>query len=166
MQDGLVLVYLHEFAHRLAPGHSHNPAFVAVNALLLMRAGGDRFNRPYLNDLSLYDMQDWDWVEHCTIGEALDWALTQAQELGPAELSAEACAEEIIRRFEVWKKWKGSTEQREAEAETARRRTAATTRGLQEQAEKFKQERWRWLAAGIVGGSMLNLVLMWLMKGS
>lgn len=166
MQDSLVHVYLHELAHRLAPGHSHNPAFVAVNALLLMRAGGDRFNRPHLNGLDLYDMQDWDWVEHCTIGEALDWALTQAQELTPADLSAEVGAAEIIRRFEVWKDWKGRTPEREEATAAAARKSAATMRALQDQVGRLKQARWQWMAGGIVGGSMLNLVFMLFIKGA
>lgn len=166
MQDSLVHVYLHEFAHRLTPGHLHDPAFVAAHALLLVRAGDDRHGRPCLQDLSLYDLQDFDRVEHCTRGEALDWALDQAQELAAGELSAEACATEIMRRFDSWQEWKAGTNQREAKAEVARQSTAATIRGLRELVTQLSGQRWQWLAVGIVGGSMLNLVLMWLMKGS
>lgn len=170
MRDSLIHVYLHEFAHRLTPGHSHNPAFFAMNAVLFMRAGEDQHGRALMQEMRLYDLQDFDEVEHCAIGEALDWALAQAQELSPTEQSAEACAAEIIRRFEVWREWKAGTEQREAEAaekaDAARRNTAATIRGLREMVEQLSSERWRWLAAGVVGGSILDLILMWLLKGA
>lgn len=169
MRDSLVHVYLHEFAHRLAPGHSHNPAFVAVNALLLTRAGGDRFDRLRLHDIDLYALQDFDWVEHCTIGEALDWALDQADELAATDLTAEACAEEIVRRFEKWKAWKSDTPKREAEAaakaDAARRKTTAIIRGLQAHVERLKQARFQWLAVGIIAGMLINLVFLVLLKG-
>lgn len=169
MRDRLVGVYLHELAHRLTPGHSHNPAFSAMNALLLMRSGGDRHGRGRLADLDLYDLQDFDDVEHCSVGEALDWALAQAAELSKTDLSAEACAVGIMERFETWKEWKAGTELRaaeaEAQAEAARRKTESTINGLQSQVERLKQARWNWLSGGLVVGTLINLVFLFLLRG-
>lgn len=169
MRDRLVRVYLHELAHRLTPGHWHDPAFVAVNALLFLRAGEDRYERPLLCWLDLYDLQDWNEVEHCSIGEALNWALDQAHEIAPTEQSAEACAATIMQRFAAWKEWKAGTEQRVAEAaakaDAARQKTAATIRGHQESVERLKQARWEWLAGGLIAGMLLSLVFFVLVKG-
>lgn len=170
MPDTITHVYLHELSHRLAPGHDHDPAFFAVAALLYMRAGDNRHGRPYMQDLSLYDMQDFGEVDSYTIGEALDWALGQAVELAKADFSAEACAIGIMQRFDEWKAWKADAPKREAEAaakaSAERRNTTATIRGLRELVGQLSGERWRWLAAGVVGGSILDLILMWLLKGA
>lgn len=170
MRDRLAHVYLHELAHRLTPGHWHDPAFVAVNALLLIRAGEDRHGRPRLWTVNLYDMQDFTEVEHCTRGEALDWALAQAEELAESEQSAENSASEIMRRFEAWKSWKAGTAQREAEAEAQaeafRQKNVAVIRSLKAEAERLKQARWEWLVGGIAAGMLIFLVFLILAKGA
>lgn len=170
MQDRLVHVYLHELSHRLTPGHWHNPAFLSVNLLLFIRGGNDRFDRPLLWGIDLYDIQDWEDVEHSSIGEALNWAYKQADELAPSELSAEACAAEIMRRFDDWKAWKAKTPEREAEAlakaDAARQKTAATIHGLQTQIERLRQARWEWLVGGIAAGMLIFLVFLILAKGA
>lgn len=169
MRDWLVHGYLHELAHRLTPGHWHDPAFSAMSALLLIRSGRNRHGRGRLDDLDLYDLQDFNYVDHCSMGEALDWALAQAMELSKTDLSAEACAVEIMHRFDCWKEWKAKTPEREAEAlakaDAARQKTAATIRGLQESVERLQQARWEWLAAGIFAGMLLSLALLYLVKG-
>lgn len=153
MRDGLVHVYLHEIAHRLMPGHNHDPAFLSMNALLLIRAGEDQHGRPYLNNLSLYDAQDFDLVRFCSIGEALDWSLAQAHELAESELTAEACAGEIMQRFEGWMDWKADTERREA----AR---AAAVRSLKNRIVELSQSRWKWLVGGIGVGTFIHFIPM------
>lgn len=160
MLDRLVQVYLHEHAHRLTPAHVHDPAFVAVDALLMIRAGDDRHGRPHLNSLDLYCLQDFDQVEFCSIGEALDWALTQANELAESDLSAEACAAEILQRFKAWKEWKARTPAREEEAEAAKRRTAAAIRALQTRAKELSRSRWKWLGVGIGVGTFVHFLPM------
>jgi len=153
MLDGLLQVYLHEFAHRLTPGHTHDPAFVAMNALLLIRAGEDQHGRPYLNSLSLYDAQDFDLVRFCTIGDALDWAIEQAKQLSETDLSAEACAGEIMQRFGAWQEWKAATERREA----AR---AAAVRSLKNRVVALSQSRWKWLSGGVGIGTLIHFIPM------
>lgn len=169
MQDQILQVYLHEFAHRLTPGHRHDPAFFAMNAVLFLRADKDSYQRSHLQRMDLYDLQDFDHVDHCTMGEALDWALAQAAELSKTDLSAEACAVGIMERFKDWKEWKAGTEQRaadaEAQAEAARRQTEAAIEGLQSQVERLKQARWNWLSGGVVVGTLINLVFLFMLRG-
>lgn len=160
MRDGLVYVYLHELAHRLTPGHGHDPGFAAVNILLLVRAGNDRNGRPYLNKFDLYDLQGFDLVEFCSPGEALDWALSQARELAETDLSAEACALEILSRFEAWKEWKGRTPDREEAAAAAKRKNAAALHALHNSIADLSRSRWKWLASGVVMGTLIHFIPM------
>lgn len=153
MLDSLLQVYLHEIAHRLMPGHNHDPAFLSMNALLLIRAGEDQHGRPYLNNLSLYDAQDFDLVRFCSIGEALDWSLAHARELAESELTAEACAGEIMQRFEGWREWKAGTERREATRVVA-------VRSLKNRVAELSQSRWKWLTGGIVIGTLIHFIPM------
>ncbi|OZA27777.1 MAG: hypothetical protein B7X93_08470 [Hydrogenophilales bacterium 17-61-9] len=151
--DRLTLVYLHEFAHRLTPGHWHTAAFFAVNALLLVRTG-DEHRRPghgYLLRLDLYDLGEWDDVSHCTRGEALDWALKHAQELAETKMSAEGAAVEILTRYEKWKAWKAAEPARVAKAR-AKREADAQLIG------ELRSARWRWAAVGWLAGVVTILM--------
>lgn len=153
MLDGLALIYLHELSHRLTPWHGHDPAFLAVNALLLMRAGNDRHDGPHLFSLDVYDMQDYEGGS-CTIGAALDWAFDQANELAGSDKTAEACAAEIIQRFEKWRTWNQGAEERAEAAEASKRRTVAAFRELQGKASEHRKN----LVAAILGGLMVGFV--------
>jgi hypothetical protein len=151
--DRLALVYLHEFAHRLTPGHWHTAAFCAVNALLFIRAG-DEHRRPghgYLLRLDLYDLGEWDEVPHCTRGQAMDWALEQAQELAGTEMSAEVAAVEILTRYEKWKAWKTAEPARVAKARSAREAEAHLI-------VELRGARWRWAAVGWLVGIVTVLM--------
>lgn len=159
MADALMLTYLHELSHRLTPGQGHNTAFFAVNALLLLRAGSDHYDRPLLHDMELYDLQDWDDTPNCSVGEALDWALAVAGELMDADMSAEAAATEIIARYEKWKAWKTAEPERAAKAETKARASKQVTH---ERIKDLSDARYRWASAAFIGGLLftrfMNLV--------
>lgn len=165
MCEHLVLTYLHELAHRLTPGHWHDPAFLAVNLLLAIRAGNKRFDRPWLWNICLYDMQDWQDIEYSSVGEALDWSYKQADELSSVDLSAESCAAEIMRRFNDWKAWKSATPKRAAEEQLIQQKNASLIQGLKEEVARLKQARWNWFSGGIVAGMLINLIFFVLAKG-
>lgn len=165
MQDCLVRVYLHELSHRLTPGHCHDPAYLAVNLLLAIRAGNNRFDRPWLWNIRLYDMQDWQDIEYSSVGEALDWSYKQADELSSVDLSAESCAAEIMRRFNDWKAWKSATPKRAAEEQLIQQKNASLIQGLKEEIARLKQARWNWFSGGIVAGMLINLIFFVLAKG-
>lgn len=154
--DKLVHVYLHEFSHRLAPGQNHNAAFFAVNALLLIRSGSDRCSRSRLEDMDLYDLQDWEDIPNCQIGEALDWALALARELADKDISAEVAAREIVARHEKWKAWKAGRPEREAKAKAARAAERAADVNL---IHELRGDRWRWAFAALFLGFTLAAAL-------
>lgn len=170
IHKALVGTYLHEYAHRLMPmDYWHNAGFLAMDVLLYLRAGKNPFGRPYVRYIELYDVQDWQDVENCSMGEALDWALKQAQELTESDLSAEACATEIARRYEAWKAWKEATPERlaaeEAQADAAARKSASSMQALHDRIERLKQAHWNWFSGGIVAGMLINLIFFVLAKG-
>lgn len=159
MAKRLMLTYLHEFSHRLTPGHGHDAAFFAVNTLLLLRAGSDHYGRPLLHSMDLYDLHGWDDTPNCQIGEVLDWALTVAGELADEDIPAETAATEIIARYEKWKAWKTAEPERAAKAEAKAR---ASKRVTHERIKDLSDARYRWAFAAFIGGLLftrfMNLV--------
>lgn len=150
--DRLTRVYLHELAHRLTE-HGHTAAFASVCALLFIRAG-DEHRRPghgHLLHLDLYDFGEWDEVPYCTLGEAIDWTLKQAQELAETGMSAEDAAVEILARYEKWKTWKVAEPTRVAKARIAREANAR-------QILELRSARWRWAAVGWLLGIVVILM--------
>lgn len=155
MEDRIIKVYLHELAHRLTPGgHGHDAAFFAVHSMLLIRSGTNSCGRPFLDRMSLYDLHEyheWQDTPFCQIGEALDWALEAAGELADTELSAEAAAAEILRRYEKWKAWKTAEPARLSKARAAREAEAHLIGEL-------RDARWRWAAVGWLAGIVTILM--------
>lgn len=160
MANRLMLVYLHEFSHRLSPGHSHDAAFFAVNTLLLLRAGCNNYGRPLIHTMDLYDLHEWEDTPNCQIGEALDWALTIASELVDEDISAEAAATKILVRYEKWKAWKTAEPERTAKAEA---KASASKQAMHEHIKDLSDARFRWAFAAFIGGCcsprFMNLVM-------
>jgi len=119
----IVNIYIHELAHELIDAaefeiegrqiaHSHDAAFFAVNLALLLRLDAVQFltserGSSWATNMSLYDLQDppycWEGSDHHEwIPRALTWALTQAHELAPTELTAETLAREVVERYWIW----------------------------------------------------------------
>ena len=108
---GITHTVLHEWAHILTPGHGHDPVFFSLNLALLMRL--DRAGPPEASGLahrysmSAYDLQDTppqlQDLPDRGLGRSISWAWTQARELAPTRLSAEAIANELGGRYESWK---------------------------------------------------------------
>lgn len=102
--------YLHEISHRFLSGRDkkeigghHGPVFFALQGLLFLRLPAKSSGFPWIWTADLYDLHDVFGEEHYSPGQALDWACSQADRLASAEISAEAAAEEITRRFAVWR---------------------------------------------------------------
>lgn len=116
----LIDTYLHESAHLLLNeaerqldgpefGHSHDAAFLAVFATLLIRS--DEFlkhpEQKLINRISLYDIQDfcpglsdYEHAEQVTI--SLRWALSQAHKYAPMELAALDVAKAVCTSYWAW----------------------------------------------------------------
>jgi len=103
--------YLHEITHRFLSrcsnseiGGSHGPVFFAAQLLLFFRAGErEKSGRPWFLSADLYDLQDAWLAKEYTPGQALDWAVEQAEELAEQKISAEAATGEIVRRYAAWR---------------------------------------------------------------
>lgn len=114
--DDLVRMYLHETAHRLLldvdkVNSRHCPIFFAFQMLLFLRLASSSgvVSRPggWTNAVHFYDLQDppeclsdqprAEWLPRC-----LSWAMSHAAELAATELTAEACATELVSRFGQW----------------------------------------------------------------
>lgn len=152
MANSLTLTYLHELSHRLTPGHDHDAAFFAVNTLLLLRAGSNNHGRPLLNEMGLYDLQDWEDTPNCQIGEALDWGLKIASALMDEDISAEAASTQIIAHYEKWKAWKESEPERIARAEA---KALASKQATREHIKELADARYRWALAAFVWGLLV-----------
>lgn len=108
--ENLQKTYLHECSHRFLSGYEleaieghHGPVFFATQLLLFLRLPPRAAGRPWFLRATIYDLQDaWSAREY-TPGQGLDWACRQAQSLSDREISAESAAEEIARRFAVWR---------------------------------------------------------------
>ena len=159
MEGRIMLTYLHEFSHGLPPSHDHEEAFFAVNALLLLRAGSDNYDRPLLHDMELYDLHEWDDTPNCQIGETLDWALTIAGELADTELSAEAAAREVLERYTKWKEWKTRKPEREAKAKSVMEAERAAREADKSLIRELRADRWRWAFAALFMGFTLAAAL-------
>lgn len=158
MIENLRGTYLHETAHRFLSklpadeiGGSHGPVFFAVQLLLFLRLPNRYGDRPWLWSAGVYDLQDAWLAEEYTPGQALDWASAMADDLASAEISAEATAGEIARRFAIW---------REAMAQApAKRQAAHAARAEREAAlvRKATNVKW-WICYSIMLGAMAGLL--------
>lgn len=103
----LIATYLHESAHRLLPGHEHDPAFACLNMtwLLCTDAAGLTENAATVCT-NLYNSSDLP-VELADepaqgLGRSIASSVLTAHELAQTELDAEDLAAEIVCRFDQW----------------------------------------------------------------
>lgn len=161
--DTLADIYMHETAHRLV-GTKHDPAFLAMELVLYVRAGLLRDSRPWWLRASLYDLQDWDDVEHCRVGEALDWAWRAADDLAAADMTAEAVAAEIKQRYSSWKAWKAGEPERRERARVLAADKEVERNNLIQSVDQARQDARRWMVlalalAGVLGAGLAGLVI-------
>jgi hypothetical protein len=103
-RESIISLYLHESAHRLLESQNvqhHGPQFFCLNAVLLLRSA-QSFDADPLFKLDLYDCQDrcirlekvaeWRTLQ-------IEWALAEAAKLAATDLTAEACAAEVCKRW-------------------------------------------------------------------
>ena len=109
---GIIASYLHESCHALLHGvddaeHGHDVAFFSLLATLLTLA--DRAtDHAYdlVETLDLYEIRDRPEAfandPDRGIGPCLTWSMIQSNELAEKDLSAEALAKDIVRRYKAW----------------------------------------------------------------
>lgn len=101
-QNDLVGLYVHELAHRLTPGHSHDAVFATVNLAMLVRANpahkGIAFRR-----LSLYDFQDH-FLETVAgeVADAAFFVMRNGVELGESDLPISGVVAEASSRWSTY----------------------------------------------------------------
>ncbi len=173
----VVLVYIHETAHRLAadaglaPGHC--PAFLAIELTMLKRldAAGLPCAGTFFNRAELYDLQDppaaaalADQARSAWLPRCLAWAMQQAEELAPTGISAEVVAVEIAGRYSAWcAELEAEPEKRAAAATVAAESKAKAARAAHAQAQEIARLQRMADARGIlvlVAGLMLAMVLL------
>jgi len=98
----LVLVYLHELAHRLAPNHGHDAVFATINCALLVRAT-PAHKMGALKGLKLYDFQDHIQGHEVSLADASAFVMRHGIELADSDLPVSALAAEATARFERYK---------------------------------------------------------------
>ena len=138
---------LHELSHRLLQqaeqaaqqmdvadhAHGHNAAFLAVELLLFLRAG-QQLGRdsPAWWDADLYDLHDHISDDLIGPGQALGWAWKMAHELAPTDAPAEACAQEILKKYVKWRAWLEDTPARARKQSLAQARADAAARAIKQ----------------------------------
>lgn len=97
----LVGVYVHELAHRLTPGHSHNAVFATVNLAMLVRANAAHKGIPF-RGFKLYDFQDHilDQVPG-SVSEAAAFVMHHGIELGESDLPMSGVVAEASTRWKA-----------------------------------------------------------------
>ena len=143
----ILLVYLHEAAHRLCPDLQHNAVFFAVNLLLFLRA------EAHLEDLwqgmSLYDLQD-----ETDLPGSFKFAFELAQEYVDSTLSAEDCVPIFLEKYKAWIDWNAGSDQRQNNVNLKWNR-------LNSAVVAFKFQRWIFGLAGICIGFLTAAALIW-----
>lgn len=155
----LIATYLHECAHRLLPGHEHDPAFACLNTSLLLRTDAAGLtNNAASTCTNLYNVSDL--PEQLAdepdqgLGRSIGWAVLNARDLAVTDLDAEDLAAEVVRRFELWVA--------EVAGEPARRapRVRQVAR-QQEVVERLKEKVWiLTVAVGVL--SVLVVSILWI----
>ena len=108
----IIAIYLHESCHALLHGvvedhHGHDAAFFSLLATLLTLADrATNHAHDLVQTLDLYDIQDLppqlNDESDRGLGRCITWSIQIANELAEAELSAEAAALEIVKRYQAW----------------------------------------------------------------
>jgi hypothetical protein len=111
-ERSIISAFIHECAHRLLPeGAGHDARFFALQWVLFARIDQGRAADAIADLLAhvagMYDLQDApaplaDQALHRWLPRAMAWALDQGQALAVSELTAEASAAEIDRRYAAW----------------------------------------------------------------
>lgn len=125
----LVMVYLHEWAHRLCgEDHGHDAVFATVNLALLVRAN-PAHHLLAIRGLKLYDFHDHiNQEKGVNLADAAAFVMQHGVELGNSDLPVSALAAEASARFYSFKVELVSRPQREA--------------ALRHQVEDLKRELW------------------------
>lgn len=130
--------YLHECAHRLTPSHGHDAAFLCLNMILHLRAGGRQ-----IWQVKIYDAHQEKYFK-----EAWHWAWSLATELYETDETAENCANTVMSKYADWTGWMDSADNRAAEAELLKQMTIAkrnkTAQTASNQIISLKQDRLLW----------------------
>lgn len=109
--EGLQSTYVHEITHKFLCGYDaqkiggdHGPVFFSLQLLLFLRLPHRPGNRPWCLKAGIYDLQDvWGGDHPYTPGQALDWAVSVAEALAQKDITAEAAAAKIARRYTIWR---------------------------------------------------------------
>ena len=109
---GIIASYLHESCHSLLHGvdedhHGHDAAFFSLLATLLTLADrATNHAHDLVETLDLYEIRDRPKAfandPDRGVGPCLTWSMIQSNELADTDLSAEALAQEIVRRYRAW----------------------------------------------------------------
>ncbi|GAC1609594.1 MAG: hypothetical protein NVS3B3_16500 [Aquirhabdus sp.] len=138
----ILAIYMHECAHRLAPGHGHDAVFFALNLMMHLRADAAESN--IWHSIKLYDIQD-----ESDLVAAFDWSYRIAHEYASSKKTCEECAIIFSEKYEIWKKWMSSADQRESESKF--KWTA-----LSQRVDELKYQRWGFLMVGASIGFVLT----------
>ena len=145
----------------------HGPAFFTLNYLMRLRvdaAGASVLQGASLASLvTLYDVSDTPAELHDDpdrgVGRCMRWSIETALKLAPSNLSAEALAVEIVKRYQRW------LEELEDEPRRAGLATAKVERDLQKQVEAVTKLKDRLFVSNFVAAlSLVFLLLLALMQ--
>lgn len=134
----ILSLYMHESAHRLAPGHGHDAVFFALNLMMHLRADAAESN--IWHSVKLYDMQD-----ESDLPAAFDWSYRIAHEYAYSKKTCEECSAIFSAKYEAWQKWLNGADQRAAE-------NKFKWKALNERVDELKYQRWGFLMVGSLIG--------------
>ena len=150
--EKIVSVYLHEAAHRFLECRevpTHGAEFFCLNAILLLRSAAF-FRLDPLFQLDLYDLQEQpaELDEPNWRGVVLGWALPTATELAASDVNAEALADAVCERWQLFLYERENARLQTAQKTLAARKKAAAVEG---QIEDLKSSIFLWRALSSVG---------------
>lgn len=154
----LIVVYFHEAAHRLLPGH--DPVFACVaHALLLRSDAAGLTDGAALVYTNLYNIADLPLAlaegPDQGLGRCVAWSVLTACELAVTDLDAEDLAAEVVRRFDLWIA--------EFASEPARRAQRLRQVARQQQVvEQLKEKVWTLTWTVSVLSSVLVASVLWI----
>ena len=154
--ENLIVVYLHEAAHRLLEGKNvmaHGPEFFCLNAALLLRADQFFFGDT-LNKIGFYELQDRPdapgFRDENWAGQVLNWGLSTAGELVKNE--TDSSAEQLC--VLVCQRWQDFLQQRHADQVAAEKQSSKRLLLDRQQLELLSQinhSRWLWRVLAVAG---------------
>lgn len=174
-----VAVYIHELSHSLLEDaepsvyHQHDASFFTLNYALLLRLDAINYlaadvNSPWVNDMSLYDLQDppecWnDTPSPIWQPRAFAFAVALAHELFATDLSAEKLAVLICERYKAWSL---AMQLEPRNTVLAHTNAAAKTKRISDARAKLVDELqlYRWLT-WLMGAAFLTVVYVLIRRG-